>query len=93
MPESEDESQEIAAKGLLCSVRYPGSDLSRLRMIWRPHAELERFRGGQRRAQSARSPWPCPVACEAAPNAGRRIRACRHPGAALIVARPEGILT
>ena len=44
MPESEDESQEIAAKGLLCSVRYPGSDLSRLRMIWRPHAELERFR-------------------------------------------------
>ena len=33
MPESGDESQGIAVKGLLCPLRYPGSDLSRLRMI------------------------------------------------------------
>ena len=35
MPESGDESQGIAVKGLLCPLRYPGSDLGRLRMIWR----------------------------------------------------------
>ena len=62
MPESGDESQGIAVKGLLCPLRYPGSDLGRLRMIWRPHAELERCRVGPRRAQSARARGPCPVA-------------------------------
>ena len=62
MPESGDESQGIAVKGLLCPLRYPGSDLGRLRMIWRPHAKLERCRVGPRRAQSARARGPCPVA-------------------------------
>ena len=62
MPESGDESQGIAVKGLLCPLRYPGSDLGRLRMIWRPHAELERCRVVPRRAQSALVRGPRPVA-------------------------------
>ena len=62
MPESGDESQGITVKGLLCPLRYPGSDLGRLRMIWRPHAELECCRVGPRRAQSSRARGPCPVA-------------------------------
>ena len=41
MPESGDESQGIAVKGLLCPLQYPGSDLGLVRMIWRPHAKLE----------------------------------------------------
>ena len=35
MPDSEDESQGIAVKGLLCPLRHPGSDLGCLRMICR----------------------------------------------------------
>ena len=62
MPESGDESQGIAVKGLLCPLRYPGSDLGHLRMIWRPHAKLERCRVGPNWAQSARARGPCPVA-------------------------------
>ena len=84
-----DESQGIAVKGLLCPLRYPGSDLGRLRMIWRPHAvELPRARGHS----AGRGTGSCAVRPARGRGrrgaAGRRGRAGGGPGPVAPGGRP-----
>ena len=56
MPESGDESQGIAVKGLHCPLGYPRSDLGRLRMIARRTGTMPRWPA----PGTVRQRWPAP---------------------------------